>query len=283
MMKNHTIKGFLGLLCMAAFFLLSGCPGLLDGAPAGPGSKTGRAVISIAGAEELSAPETSSAAPRTFLPTPGVLNYKLEFTRQGETAPALALMLNTETLEQELDPGNYTLAVTAYKTGTTLVVAGGGAPLMVNPGQTTEVTVHLALNQQTGTGSFTYNVTIPPEMTLERGLLTLYPLPGAPVTIDLSAGLSGAETIPSGYYRVQLSAYGTIGGMGKFAAKTSVLHINDYLTTTASFVLNAVDFTDTVSYTAGNEAELSAALDAVRSALETFAIIKMGKPPALPG
>jgi hypothetical protein len=269
---------------IAALCLLAACGGILEvpsGTPFGTagGSKTGRVLVSITGAEAAaeSAPEAPAAAPRTLLPSPGDLDYKLEFTRQGQTEPVLTKTISVTALDQDLEAGTYTLTVTACKTGTSVAVAGGSAPLTVQAGQPVSVTVPLALTAgQTGTGSLNYAITLSGGISLAGGSLILYPLSGGadPVYIDLNAGASGVKTMPSGYYRVQFSVYGSTGGVIKFAAKTGVLHINDSFTTTASYTLAAGDFTDTdltgdKLYIAENSTQLQDALTSIYDASET--------------
>ena len=279
---RQKICGALFGLTAALFF--AACIDPLETSPQMPsgaagGGKTGWVLVGIVDQEEGAADPAASPQARTLLPSLGVFYYKLEFTQQGRSEPALTQTISGTTLTQELDPGNYTLTVTAYKTGTTVAVAGGDASLEVLAGQVVSVTVPLALTlEQTGTGFLNYAVTLPQEITLTEGSLTLYPLSGdaAAVTIDVSGGLGGSETIPSGYYRLEFSIGGTIGGAGKFAAKTSVLRISDSLTTTVSYILTVADFNDTDAfYTAGNETEFASVLSAIRAAPETFAAISV--------
>jgi hypothetical protein len=249
------------------------------------GGKTGRVLISIAAPGEAAGSATAAAASRTLMPEYDGLQYKLEFTRQGETEPdtALTKTITTATAEQDLDPGVvYTLTVTAYKGGTTNAVARGSVPVTVLTGEATEVTVSLALALgQAGTGFLNYEVTLPVEMTLTGGFLALYPLsgPATPVHINLSAGLIDTKGISSRYYRAQLVVYGKIDGAGKHTAKNGVVHINDSFTTKALYELGADDFSDfsTIVYAVGNQAELNSALDSIKAAPETgFIILVIG-------
>jgi hypothetical protein len=205
------------------------------------------------------------------------LQYKLEFTRQGETEPALTQTVATASAEQDLEPGVvYTLKVTAYRTDPAVLLAEGSVPgITAQAGQSVPVMVTLT-PYKADTGTLNYAVTLSGEMTLAGGSLTLYPLSGsaAPTYIDLNAGPGGVKTIPSGYYRVQFSVYGSTGGVIKFAAKTGVLHINDSLTTTALYTLAAGDFTDTdligdKVYRAENPAQLESAFNSIRGASQT--------------
>jgi hypothetical protein len=266
---------------------LAACGGILEAPAAADGGVSGgkgRVIVSIAGGlSPAEAAENAALINRTLLPELGALDYKLEFTRQGETESAVTKTVTTATLTQDLDEGNYTLTVTACKTGTNVAVAGGSAPLTVFAGQTVDVRVALALTpSQASIGFLNYAVTLPAGITLTGGLLDLYPLSGGAVSvnINLSGGLSDSEAIPSGYYRVQLSIYGsTIDGAGKFAAKTSILHINDSFTTTAAYTLGTGDFSDfsDIVYTAENQTELTAALNSIKAASGTaFTILVTG-------
>jgi hypothetical protein len=246
-----------------ALCLFAACA--LEPFTASPGAvagKTGRVVISIVAPGE-------AAGARTLLPEYGALTYTVTIAQDGTTVFSQTM---TETsVAKDLDPGDYTLTVTACKTGTSVDFAAGSVPLPVLAGQVADVTVPL-VPYQTGTGYFNYAVTLPEGMTLTRGLLALYPLSGsaASVNIDLNAGLSGMKTVLPGYYRAQLSIYGVIGGVGKFAAKTAVLHIADSFTTTApAYTLTADDFTDIELYTVQNSTELNNALTSIRDASGT--------------
>jgi hypothetical protein len=257
---------FLGLLSAAFLLFLAACAVPLE-TPNEGGGKTGRVVISIAGGlSPAEAAENVALINRSLLPELGTLDYKLEFTRDGETVPTVSATITATTLTQDLEEGNYTLTVTAYKAGTSVPVAEGGVLLEVSAGQSVSVTVPLALCQA-GTGYLDYVVALPAGMTLISGSLTLYPLSDGvePVNIDLSGGLSGVEEVPSKYYRTQFSVYGSTGVEVKFIAKTTVLHIVDSFTTPAHYSLTAGDFADTTLYIAGNEAELDAALTAIKT------------------
>jgi hypothetical protein len=269
------------ILSIATLWLFATCGNLLAPHVAPPAAGgdlpagMGRVVISIAGAEE-------TADSRTLFPViPAWGNdydYKLEFIRQGKTEPALTLTIAGTTLEQDIDPGDYTLTVTACDAGTSNVVAVGSELLTVVAEQVTSVTVLLALKGSLS-GSLAYAVTLPAEMTLTEGSLTLYSLSGsvAPIRVDLGSARSGVTAIPSGYYRAQLAIYGSISGAGKFAAKTGALHIYDSVTTTASYTLDAGDFTAIGLYVAGNNSELETALTAIRAAQETeFTVLASG-------
>jgi hypothetical protein len=93
---------------------------------------------------------------------------------------------------QDLDPGVvYTLKITAYKTDPAIPAAEGSIPVTVLAGQAVSVTVPLILTVgQTSTGFLNYAVTLPTEITLTGGLLTLYPFSSgaASINIDLSGG-----------------------------------------------------------------------------------------------
>jgi hypothetical protein len=282
MKKQIFVFAFSAAILTALF--AAACGGVLEAAPEAGGGISGgkgRVIISISGAGDLApeeAAESAAAAPRTLLPEPGDLEYTLEFTRDGETEPALTRTITTAGFEQDLDSGGYTLKVSAYKAGTDEAVAEGIAEFEVSMEQSTDVTVTLALCQ-TGTGSLDYSVALPGGMALIKGSLTLYPLSGGadPVNIDLSAGLSGSEEVSAGYYRARLSLYGVVGGAEKFAAKTAVLHIAVDTRTTASYAPDSGEFIDSglyEPYTAGNAAELAAAFNSIRAAAGTvFSIL----------
>ncbi|MDR0709374.1 MAG: hypothetical protein LBF77_04840 [Spirochaetaceae bacterium] len=250
---------------------LAACGGILEAPAAADGGVSGgkgRIIVSIAGGlSPAEAARNAAPAPRTLLPEYGPLTYTVEITKDGETDPAVSANIIATTLTRELDPGSYTLSVTAYKAGTDVPVAEGGVPLEVSAGQVTDVTVTLAL-YQAGAGYLDYTVGLPDGMTLKTGFLTLYPFSGnaAAMNVDLSGGLSGVEEVPSGYYRIRLLICGVIGGVSKTAAKTAVLHIGDSFTTTASYAFGPDDFTDAELHIVENSTGLGNALNSISAA-----------------
>ena len=254
---------------VAALCLLAACA--LEPPPADSGAAsggTGRVFVSISGAGDSPGPEAAQSAARTLLPW-NSLKYKLEFTRQGESEPALIQTVTETSAAVDLEAGEYTLMVSASNPDSTVPVAGGSVPVTVQIGESVDISVSLTVNMS-GSGSLDYTVTLPPGMTLAGGLLTLYPLSYSadPVYIDLSAGFSGSRGIPSGYYRVQLSLYGSTGGTIQFAGTTGVVHIVDSLGTPASYSLAAGDFAETdiaesKLYFVENSSQLNSALTSI--------------------
>jgi hypothetical protein len=280
-MTEHTRKA--ALIGIAALCLFAACA--LEPFPAASGAaagKTGRVVITIALPGKADDSAAASAAARTLLPAWVDLNYKLEFTPQGETVPALSQTVTTATAEQDLDPGVvYALKVAAYKTNPAVPAAEGSVTgITVQAEKTVNITAPLAL-KSADVGILHYDVTLSGEMTLAGGLLTLYPLSysGDPISIDLDAEPGGDRQIPSGYYRARLSVYGSVDGAVKFIAKTEILHINDSLTTMVPYALSADDFIDTELtgdklYIVENSTQLGSALNSIRDASETvFAVL----------
>ena len=260
--QNQTLYA---VLCAITALLFAACA--LQAPPADSGG-TGRVIISITGADDSFVPETALSVSRTLLPELGSFgHYKLEFIRQGETEPALTRTITETSLELELDPGGYTLELSAWKTGATFASARASVPVTVLAGETVDITVALTLNKA-GAGALEYAVTLSAEITLTRGSLTLYPLSYSAnsLYIDLNAGSSGVTEIPSGYYRAQLFIFGAIGGVEQFAAITSVLHIINGYSTNASYTLGSDDFASTETYTAGNQIEFNYALDRISAA-----------------
>ena len=219
-----TLFAVLCVISALAALLLAACvlepPQAISDADSGAAldSGMGRVLISIAGLGDSSGPEAARSAARTLLPW-NSLKYKLEFTRQGETEPALTKTIASATVEQDLEAGDYTLTA---------------------------------------------------------GSLALYPLSSGadPTFINLSAELCGSEVIPSGYYRIRLSVYGSSGETIQFAGTTGVVHIADSLGTPASYPLAAGDFAETdiaesKLYFVENSTKLNSALTAIKDASGT--------------
>jgi hypothetical protein len=142
------------------------------------------------------------------------------------------------TLNADLAPGNYTLTVTAFNNGTSEKVAEGSEPVAVAAGAVTPVTVTL-IALTTGSGNFSYSVTIPTGLTLQAGSLLLTSLSGGTdVSINVGASLNGSSSVTPGYYRAVLS----IEVMGKTAGRTSVLHVLNNRQTIASYDFGLDDF-----------------------------------------
>lgn len=240
---------FSALLYGITLLFLAGCGNPLQkpGTPADlspgavSGGKTGRVVVSITtGTGEAAAPETASA--RTLLPDYGVLSYTLSITKKGESAPVFTEEVMETRISAELEPGTYTVSVSAKNSGGN-PAAEGSAEVSVSPGQQSAVTVVLA-GLDTGSGDFEYTVTLPSIPPVSGGTIELFSLPGGTVpaeTIDLTGGLGGVKNVPAGYYRAVLR----VTLLGKRVAKTLVVHIASNTPTRAAFNLEVGDFIPT--------------------------------------
>jgi hypothetical protein len=210
---------------------------------AASGSKTGRVVISIAGAEDAPAPEAAAYAARTLLPEFGVLKYTITITKTGDATPVFTQTITTTSAAADLDAGSYTVSVSAKNSGDTLVAEGSG-PVSVSLGVESPVMIRLA-SAASGTGTFEYTVTIPADPPVKSGVIEFTSIPGGtnPSPVDLSAGLegtvsAGSASLPAGFYRAVLK----VEVLGKRVAKTMVIHISDQTTTSAEFNLAIGDF-----------------------------------------
>jgi hypothetical protein len=166
-----TLAAITGLAALAACAQVT--------APQHPaGGATGRVILSVsAGADN---------AARTILPkeVPAFSRYELDFTGGGTpvaNVPATPVEIASG-LSQELDAGDWTVEVRAYRrftpTGgseTEYLVARGSAPVTVSGGQITELIVNLQpvpLTDTTVKGIFTYTVSFPSSVSTATLTLT---------------------------------------------------------------------------------------------------------------
>jgi hypothetical protein len=236
------------------------------------GANTGRVLISIVGAEDSSAPETepSAAIARTLLPEFGALTYTVKIT-SGSNEVFNQTVTATSTAA-DLAVGTYSVSVEASDSGDALVAQGSGT-VSISLGVESPVTIRL-VSVESGTGTFEYTVTIPPDPPVKSGVIEFFRLPSGtnPSPIDLTTSLTGTvsagnASLSAGFYRVVL----TVEVLGKKVAKTQIIHIAPNTTTSADFDLSIGDFVPSppaggsVVYIT-NQAELAAIREHIGSA-----------------
>ena len=244
------------LTALAVIAFLAACIDHFDP----PANGMGRVTIHIADTEA-----------RTLLPDVGeitsmALEYRLTIAKEGTTTPAVNVTLNGKNWVGDLESGNYTVEITALKSGTLQTVALGNKEFTVNKNTASSVSVTLTTTQQ-GNGVFSYSINIPGNVTVTGGDIQLVSLSGGtdPALIILTSNnMSGNINIASGHYRINLSLANLTAGLVKTYETTAVAYITDSLTTTAMYNVTGDDFVqrdDVVT----NSTELNAALDVIKT------------------
>jgi hypothetical protein len=103
-----------------------------------------------------------------------------------------------------LDPGTYTLEVTAYLTGNKAAARGSITGLKINEGHNTTESITLRSISIEGQGSFSYTVTFP--QGIASAMMEVNPLNpsgSTPAPVGLTSGITGTlGPLKSGYYNV---------------------------------------------------------------------------------
>jgi predicted outer membrane repeat protein len=174
---------------------------------------------------------TGAGPARTALPSAVFDHYEYAFSLDG---------VSVGTIEPttaggnafELSTGNWEVTINAYAgSGNDTLAAQGSGSFTITLGQKTEVTIKLSPIASSGTGTLNYALAFP-----DGAVVTSFTLTRLADTeeIDLKAfgestsiSLTGAMTVPSGYYL----ARGVAQKDGVTAGKSEVVHIYSSLTT----------------------------------------------------
>jgi hypothetical protein len=144
------------------------------------------------------------------------------------------------------DETNFSLVVYAYADASRTNLAADGSPAsniaVSGTGSTIAVSLTPKSTALTGTGTFAWDIDISAiSATLSTHTMTITPLPtGTAIPIDLTTNATDEQTLPSGYYTVDILLANSTAGTSY--TERQVLHIYDFLTT--NFEPSA--------YTAGN-------------------------------
>jgi len=275
-MKKTDNLPFIALVVMTVFII--SCIDHIDTPASGktppPAKGMGRVEICIAGSDA-----------RTLLPDTGgiaamSLEYKLAITKAGEDTPAVNVTFSGNNWTGELEPGDYTVDITAVKSGTSQAAARGNENLTVNKDSVSSVNVALAVLEK-GTGYFSYSINIQGNVTAVNGILRFVSLSGgiarSPVAVT-GANLNGTINLDSGYYRVFLNMSGITGEQTKFFGTTSAAYIADTLTTKAVYNITGDDFIPEYYFPGiSNSAQLNSALAEIETSFfGAFAIFVTG-------
>jgi uncharacterized repeat protein (TIGR02543 family) len=173
---------------------------------------------------------------RTILPaTPDTAyftSYELAFTAVSGGANNTVTRTNTNltTDPVALVPGTYNLTVTAFA-GTPAAARGTLTGIVVNLGENTTGEVLLKLLLAEGTGTFSWNITFPGEVT--SATMTIRNPAGVQQgeNINLTSGTSANRELPSGVYNITINLINSTGN--RAIVWYEVLHI--YSTLTSNF------------------------------------------------
>jgi hypothetical protein len=155
------------------------------------------------------------------------------------------------------------------------VAEGIAGDIAVAENTVTPVSVNL-IPAESGAGTFSYDISLPGDMTLVSGFLWLASLSGGvnPAPVDLTGGLNGTLTLDSGYYRMTFEIFADTPGGGKSVRRVAVVHISPNLVTEAAYHVDD-ECIDTEFFIVGNSGELNSALSAIQSSTGANFIISV--------
>jgi hypothetical protein len=240
MMKKSCLLKTLFFSFVAAVLVMAGCSHP-SGPAASQGPGTGQITVSIGvGGEE----NLSSLKARTLAPDFSTLpfdKFTLSFTAtaNGAAHSPVDITTGTTAVVNDLVAGTYTVSVTGY-VGANEVAVGSAAGIVVTDGGNTPAAVTLGPKTGAGTGTFTYNITVPAGTGAATLIITT--LEGAAVangTVDLTTSPSGSiSSLMPGYYTVQV----VLTKDGKTAGLTEILHLYRGLTSSLTKAYGNSDF-----------------------------------------
>ena len=220
-------------------------------------SKTGTGYFVLTNGSAGADTETLRAQTKTIMPVKPVLgdfaSYKLFFTGTGGNSG------NTKDVDcdstnlgdpVELAVGTWDLVVYAYKLATDTQPTAQGDLLGVidiKSGGTVSENVTLTTFDSGGTGTFSWNITYPNNVTSGNASITITPLDAGGTTeqtVPLTSGSVGSRTLNSGYYRVFVELE---NNSSQTASLREILHIHSNMTSTFTHTFTAENFFDTLS------------------------------------
>jgi uncharacterized repeat protein (TIGR02543 family) len=209
---------------------------------------------------------------RTILPSAPATNefavYELVFTAAGGTAVNKSEDRTNATLATNpvvLVAGTYNLTVNAYKTAknaANLAAQGSVTGILITDGQNTTQAVTLSSMFTSGSGNFSWNITLPSNVTSDAASTAKMTLKkgGTPVgsEVNLKATPNGnwtATTLTSGLYTVTVNLTATESGVKKAFVWNELMHVYATLNTSFTKTFAAADLYQThynVSFNAEN-------------------------------
>ena len=254
---NRYLKSVIGAIVAVSAALVLSCEQPGGSPPGGALPRKGSVAITV------STGSPAGSVLKTVLPTemPAFTKYDLVFKTETKTLDTVTKTPEElkDGYQQELDAGDWTVTVTAYRKFTVdkkendYPAARGSVKITVATGETKpgEVVVSPIPLDDTGLadlkGIFTYDVTYPDGAT---GTLTLTPQSGEPTTVDLSDNdgsdankLVASKELAPGYYKLSI----ILTNANKLTASVSEwVHIYAGLESKDAFTFAKDDFTDTV-------------------------------------
>ena len=189
---------------------------------------------------------------RTLLPTSFLsrtdVSIKLSFDN-GTPGDRFSETFTSGPMQVKVNPGTWTITAQVFYTGggdeeLELVAQGTSPATTINANENKYVSIQLSMpTDLTGkTGIFSYNITLPP-VALSSAELVLQPLFGSLPDSEwprynLLQGLSGMDTLPAGYYLLQM----VFVSNGVRVGKAEVLHLYPDVETAAVYAFDADAF-----------------------------------------
>jgi predicted outer membrane repeat protein len=261
----RTQKLFFVTVTVVVLLLFSACELLLPekhGTPEGLAAGMGRVTVTVR------PPEARTAMPGTI----AIEEYAVAFARAGIVA--WSNTVSSATITADLEPGIYTVTVSAKSSGGQTVAEGSGE-VTATSGESSGIQIQLAMAGE-GTGYLRYSLNLDDNVLFQYGTLSVYTLPAGELytSVQIEAG-EGVVYLPTAYYRLSLSAFVLKEGVMQSYAKTSAVHIYVNHETALSLDVHEDSSAEGTEYTAGTAVELDAALASIKAGADQNAVIKI--------
>jgi hypothetical protein len=182
--------------------------------------------------------QMGQGAARTLLPVVPFVRYELAFTAEGQETLTRTLTGGVSSVVLELPKATWTVTAEAFLEAEETPAAQGSAELKVLSNKRETIVIPLVMSPGDGAGSFSYNISLPPDAktaTLTLGSLAEGDSANTETKDLLASAGSGSGTITgkaAGYYLVTLDI--ECGGqifLKRHASRTEAAHIYEGRTT----------------------------------------------------
>jgi hypothetical protein len=235
---NQRIKKFWfagAAVLTAAVFALAGCenpaapPSWGPNPDTGTDAGTGRVAVSIGidGIDGLAAGSVLGRSVqgdvmRTVYPAlSGFTKYEVRFTpTAGGQAHAPVEVTGSTTGTADLAAGTYTITVTGYTANNTAAAEGTAQGVEITAGGSTAANIILGPKSGAGSGSFSYDITVPAGLATGALVITTQSgefVNGGTVYLSESGQKTGTLTLPAGSYLAALTLVKGAGGVAEYA------------------------------------------------------------------
>jgi len=263
-MSNKMRRIFFGFLILLTGMAFAGCSNSsFDSGPETPQTGTGYFVLTNGIAEA----DTETLRAQTIMPGKPIVtdfaSYELIFTPKGsnsnpqETVNRTSANLNNPV---ELSVGTWDLVVYAYKNVADAQPTAQGdliGVIDIKSGGTTSGAVTLTTFVSGGTGTFSWNISYPSNVS---AIMTIMYLNESPAQVPpITNGTPGSCTLDSGYYIVLVELTHNITNQTVKLRET--LHIHRNITSSFTHTFTDINFFATLSATVSIEVQMGGPVD----------------------